>query len=111
MAESTPDEAKPPHVRIDSQPPMTEQEFIEKCLSDFMSGWVPVDRYLQLYPEETAGKIQGRVKQGRWQRGVEYACPKGSRPWINLPAVRRWLEADRPKPGRPPKPWKGETEE
>ncbi len=71
---------------------MTEDEFIDHCLADMMGGWVPVSRYLKLYPEETQGMIASRVKRGIWVRREHYAAPRGGPGWVNLPAIRRWVE-------------------
>lgn len=71
---------------------MSEEEFVEKCLSDMMGGWIPLERYLKLYPEEKANAVHKRVQQGVWQRQVHYAAPRGSSAWVNLPAIRLWLE-------------------
>jgi len=70
---------------------LTEEEFIDHCLSNMMGGWVPVSRYLKLYPEDSQGRIHSRVKQGGWVRGVHYSAPRGGFPWVNLPAIREWI--------------------
>ncbi len=71
---------------------MTEEDFVEHCLTNMMGGWVPVATYLRMFPDETMNAIHKRVQQGGWTRQVHYAAPKGSTSWINLPAVRLWLE-------------------
>lgn len=71
---------------------LTEEEFVEKCLRDIMNGWVPLEQYLKMYPTETINKVHKRVQQGAWQRQVHYAAPKGSAAWVNLIAIRAWLE-------------------
>lgn len=71
---------------------LSEEEFVEKCLSDMMGGWVPLSRYLKLYPEDSANKVHKRVQQGEWKRQVHYAAPKGGFAWVNLKAVRLWIE-------------------
>jgi hypothetical protein len=71
---------------------LTEDEFIEHCLNDMMGGWIPVTLYVRLYPTENLNKIHKRVQQGVWQRQVHYAVPKGGTGWVNLPAIRLWLE-------------------
>jgi hypothetical protein len=73
---------------------MTEDEFIDHCLANMMNGWVPLRVYLRMYPTETEGKVHTRVKRGVWTRRVHYAAPKGGSPWVNLPKVREWIEAD-----------------
>lgn len=72
---------------------LSEQDFIEKALSDMMGGWVPIAVYLRMYPDENINKIHKRVHQGGWKRRVHYSAPQGGSPWINLPAVKAWLEA------------------
>lgn len=81
--------AAPPEKLVQD---MTENEFIDHCLSDMMGGWVPVTRYLKMFPEETDDMIYGRVRRGIWKRREHYSAPQGGAGWINLPAIRRWLE-------------------
>lgn len=71
---------------------LTEEEFVEKCLRDIMHGWVPMEQYLKMYPTETAAKVHKRVQNKAWQKQVHYAAPKGSAAWVNLIAIRSWLE-------------------
>lgn len=71
---------------------MTEEDFIQKCLKDMMGGWVPMPIYLKMFSTENINKIHKRVQQGRWHRQVHYAAPDGGTAWINLPAVRLWVE-------------------
>lgn len=80
-----------PNFSVPEGAKKTDKEYLEEIIKDMMGGWVPVKLYCDLYGE-TMPKIKHRLKQGYWQRGVHYAVPPGSSAWVNLPAVRRWLE-------------------
>jgi hypothetical protein len=69
---------------------LSENEFIAKCLSDMMHGWIPLKTYLRMYPDETKRSVEGRVAKKIWQWRVHYFCPKGSQAWVNLPAIHLW---------------------
>jgi hypothetical protein len=77
---------------------MTEPEFVEHALNDMLGGWVPLAVYQRMFPEETTNAIHIRVKRGIWQRRVHYIAPSGSSPWVNLKAIRAWLEASAEAP-------------
>lgn len=78
--------------RIKAEEQMSEEDFIVHCLSDMMNGWVPLVLYLRMFPDESANKVHKRVQQGGWKRQVHYAAPDGGGAWVNLPAIRLWLE-------------------
>lgn len=71
---------------------LSEADFVAKCLNDMLNGWVPLAHYVHLFPCETANKVHKRVHQGTWQRQVHYASPEGGPAWVNLPAIRLWIE-------------------
>lgn len=71
---------------------LSEEAFTEKCLRDLLGGWIPLEQYLKMFPSETANKVYKRVQQGAWQVQVHYAAPKGSTAWVNLIAIRLWIE-------------------
>lgn len=77
--------------QIRSGEKLSEEDFIKKCLTDMLGGWVPLAMYLQMFPTETKNAIYKRVQQGAWQRQVHYAAPKGGGAWVNLPAVKAWV--------------------
>lgn len=78
--------------RIRSEEALSEEQFVERCLKDMMGGWVPLARYLQMFPDETANAVYKRVQNGVWAKQVHYAKPTGSAAWVNLPAIRLWVE-------------------
>lgn len=84
---------------IRSYEKLSEEDFIVKCLTDMMGGWVPLATYLKMFPDESQNAIHKRVQQGKWLRQVHYSAPKGGAGWVNLPAVRLWLEGKLEGPG------------
>lgn len=70
---------------------LSEDEFIVKCLSDMMQGWIPLKTYLRMYPDENKATIETRVYRGTWKRRVHYFAPKGGTAWVNLPAIHAWV--------------------
>jgi hypothetical protein len=58
-----------------------------------MGGWVPLPDYLRHYPAETQAKIDTRLARGVWKRGTHYIVPPQSRAWVNLLAIRAWIES------------------
>lgn len=78
--------------RVRTEGQLSEEQFVERCLKDMLGGWVPLPQYLKMVPEETANKIHKRVQQGTWLRQVHYAAPDGGCAWVNLPAIRLWIE-------------------
>lgn len=87
-----PKDAKALMDDIDQGLHLTEEEFIAKITKDMMGGWVPLQVYLQAYPMETANAVHNRVRRGHWQHRVHYSAPKGGGAWVNVPAIRLWLE-------------------
>lgn len=69
---------------------LSEDEFIAKCLSDMMQGWIPLKTYLRMFPDEDKRAVEGRVSRNVWKRRVHYFAPKGGTAWVNLPAIRDW---------------------
>lgn len=56
-------------------------------------GSIPLKRYTQL-TGETANAVYLRVRRGIWKRGVHVHQPEGAGLWVNLGAVREWVEGD-----------------
>lgn len=75
---------------------MTNEEFFAFFSMELMKGWMPLDTYMRLYPEEKRNAIQIRIKRKVWTRGVHYAVPEGSRTWVNAIAIRQWVAGDTP---------------
>lgn len=73
---------------------MSNQEFLDWVMTDRMGGWIPLKLYLRIYPTESANNIEQRLRRGIWQRGVHYRIPDRSGAWVNLNAIRAWIEAD-----------------
>lgn len=76
---------------------MTDLEYSAWVTERMMGGWVPLRDYLRHYPGETQAKVDTRIARGIWLRGVHYSVPKGSRAWINLLAIRKWIEDGGPE--------------
>lgn len=72
---------------------MTDEEYSEWVTTRMMGGWVPLRSYLRHYPDETQAKIDTRLARKVWQRGVHYIVPPQSRAWVNLIAIRKWIES------------------
>lgn len=81
---------------MDSNKPITEmspQEYAFWIAEKMMGGWVPIEHYMRMFPHEKRKNIDIRLQRGIWQRGVHYSVPdRSNRAWINLLAVRRWIE-------------------
>jgi hypothetical protein len=71
---------------------MSDDEYSTWVAERMMQGWVPLAHYQRMYPDETQAKVDMRVARGDWVRGVHYSAPAGSRAWVNLIAIREWLE-------------------
>jgi hypothetical protein len=72
---------------------MSDEEFATWVSERMMAGWVPLRTYLRHYPDETQAKIDTRLARGVWTRGVHYSVPPQSRAWVNLLAIRKWIES------------------
>jgi hypothetical protein len=72
---------------------MSDTEYSAWITETMMGGWVPLRQYLRTYPDETQAKIDTRLSRKVWERGVHFAVPPKSRAWVNLPAIRQWIES------------------
>lgn len=72
---------------------MSDEEYSAWVMEQLMGGWVPLAQYMRLYPEETKAKIDTRIARKVWIRGVHYEVPPQSRAWVNLIAIRVWIES------------------
>lgn len=70
---------------------MTNDEFLAFVIEHGLKGWVPLQSYLRLFPEETKVGIETRIKRKHWVRGVHYTTPQGSRMWVNVIAIGKWV--------------------
>lgn len=73
----------------------TDKEYLEEIIKDMAGGWIPAKLYMTLFGE-TMDQIRHRLKAGIWQHGEHYAAPRGSSGWVNVPAIRRWIDASLP---------------
>lgn len=74
---------------------MSAEEYARWMAEQMMGGWVPIDRYMRMFPNEKRKNIETRLQRGIWKRGVHYSVPqRGSRAWVNLIAIRKWIEDD-----------------
>ncbi len=73
---------------------MTDSEFLEWVVADRMAGWIPLRMFLRMYPTESVKSVEQRLRRGIWQRGVHYHVPDRSGAWVNLNAIRAWIEKD-----------------
>lgn len=74
---------------------MTNDEFLKYVVEEGLRGWIPLKTYLRLFPEESKPAIETRMKRKHWQRGVHYSTPEGGKIWVNLLAIRAWVEGDK----------------
>lgn len=85
-------------MNMDSNKPLAEMSAEEYALwigEKMMGGWVPIEHYMRMFPKEKRKNIEVRLKRGIWKRGVHYAVPdRSSRAWVNLLAIRAWIESD-----------------
>lgn len=72
---------------------MDDLEYSAWVAERMMGGWIPLAQYQRVYPEETQAKIDTRIARKVWLRGVHYVVPPQSRAWVNLPAIRAWIES------------------
>lgn len=72
---------------------MSDEEYSSWIVERMMGGWVPLAHYLRCYPEETQAKIDTRIARKVWKRGVHFQVPPQSRAWVNLIAIREWIES------------------
>lgn len=72
---------------------MTNDEFFNFVVNQGLKGWVPLETYLRIFPEESKEAIETRIKRRHWLRGVHYTTPKGSRMWVNIIAIGAWVQA------------------
>jgi hypothetical protein len=79
-------------AKIRADEVLNEEQFVERCLGDLMGGWIPLAQYLRMFPDESANAVYKRVQSGVWRKQVHYVAPQGSPAWVNLPAIRLWLE-------------------
>lgn len=74
---------------------MSAEEYTLWIAEKMMGGWVPIEHYMRMYPREKRNNIDKRLKRGIWKHGVHYAVPdRAARAWVNLLAIRAWIEAD-----------------
>lgn len=72
---------------------MDDAEYSAWVTERMMGGWIPLRDYQRLYPAETQAKIDTRLARKVWVRGVHYAVPPQSRAWVNVIAIRKWIES------------------
>jgi hypothetical protein len=54
--------------------------------------WIPLARYMEMFPEETASAIRQRRRRGFWLIGVHISVTPGMGTWINLREVKALIE-------------------
>lgn len=54
--------------------------------------WIPLARYLLMFPEESPAAIRQRRQRGHWTDGVHVKLQPGMGTWVNLKAVKALLE-------------------
>jgi hypothetical protein len=84
-----------PNFEVPQGAKKTDKEYLEEIIKDMMCGWVPAKLYMELYGE-TIDQIKHRVKSGIWRHGEHYTVPRGGSSWVNIPAIRQWLDASLP---------------
>lgn len=72
---------------------MSDAEYSAWVAERMMGGWIPLRDYQRIYPAETQAKIDTRLARKVWKRGVHYEVPPQSRAWVNLLAIRAWIES------------------
>lgn len=71
---------------------MSNDEFNDFVMNSMMAGWIPLKMYLKIYPTETKLAIETRLNRKVWKHGVHYKVPSRGHPWVNLHAIRAWIE-------------------
>lgn len=71
---------------------MSDDEYRDWAMRVLMGGWIPLRDYFRMYPSETQSAIDTRVNRKVWQRGVHYVVPPNANAWVNLIAIREWVQ-------------------
>ena len=65
--------------------------------------WIPVERYLELFPTQTMNAVRQRRYRGTWKEDVHIRTPAGMGTWVNLRAIKELIET-RPLTKHPRRP-------
>lgn len=75
--------------------PSDRENYLEEQRTLFE--WIPLTRYLEMFPEETAGGVAVRRRRGFWVEGVHIRKARGMDTWVNLRNIKALLEEPAPK--------------
>lgn len=53
--------------------------------------WIPLSRYLLMFPEDNANAIRARRHRGIWLDGVHINVQTGMGTWVNLHEVKKMI--------------------
>jgi len=80
---------------VDAVAKLVERITREAAIDSYPLTWVKLERYAEM-SGDTVEAVKARRKSGKWLDGDQCKIVDG-RLWVNLPAVKEWVEKWDPK--------------